>query len=319
MNKLKITILDAATLGEDIDFSLFDTFGDVTAYGTTSPECVEERISESEVIIVNKLKLNKSNLGAAKKLKIICVTATGFDNIELQYCREHGIAVCNVKGYSTESVAQVTAAMALSLVCRIPQYNEFVRSGDYTKSGIQNRITPVFHELCGMTWGIVGLGGIGKRVEKIARSFGCKTLAFKRTPEEGYECVPLRTLCERADIISVHLPLTDETRGIIDESLIKRMKTNAIVINAARGAVADEEALAKAVIGGNIGGLGIDVYSAEPMAADSPYVKAATMPNVILTPHMAWGAYEARVRCMEEIAWNIEAFCKGEIRNRVDI
>lgn len=319
MNKIKITILDAATLGEDIDFSLFDAFGDVTVYGTTSPESIEERISESEVIIVNKLKLNKYNLSGAKNLKIICVTATGFDNIELEYCREHNIAVCNVKGYSTESVAQVTAATALSLACRIPQYNEFVRSGDYTKSGIQNRITPVFHELCGMTWGIVGLGAIGKRVEEIARAFGCKTIAFKRTPEPGYECVPLRTLCERADIISVHLPLTDETRGIINECLIKSMKPNAIVINAARGAVADEEALAAAIIEGRIGGLGVDVYSSEPMAEDSPYVKAAAMQNVILTPHMAWGAYEARVRCMEEIALNIEAFFKGEIRNRVDI
>lgn len=319
MNNLNIVILDSATLGSDIEFSKFEKLGRVSVYDVTAQEDVCTRVADADVIIVNKIKLNESNLSDANQLKLICVTATGYDNIDVEYCKKRGIGVCNVRGYSSDSVAQTTVAMALSLVNNISFFDRYVKNGSYTNSGTQNRVEPVFHEMTTMTWGIVGLGGIGKRTAEIAKALGCRIIAFKRTPKEGYDCVDIDTLCEESDIISVHLPLTDETRCIINKDRIAKMKDTAIVINVARGAVVDEMALADAVISGKLGGLGVDVYSYEPMPSESPYNRIAECDNVILTPHMAWGAYEARVRCMDEIFENINAFYGGEVRNRVDI
>lgn len=316
---MKIVILDSATLGDDIEFGLFERFGDVQIYRGTAPEEVAERIADCDIVILNKVRLGAGNLPAAGHLKLICVTATGFDNIDLDYCRARGIGVCNVEGYSTDSVAQLTAAMVLSLANHLRVFDDYVKDGSYTVSGIHNRLEPVFHELAGKTWGIVGLGNIGRRVARIAGALGCRVIAFRRAADEEYKCVSLPELCETADIISIHLPLTDDTRGIISREMIGCMKTGAIVINAARGAVADEKALADAMLSGRLGGLGVDVYSVEPMREDSPYTALFDHPDVIFTPHMAWGAYEARVRCMEEIALNIEAFLNGEKRSRVDI
>ncbi len=316
---MNIAILDAATLGGDIDFSLFNTFGGVAVYERTAPDQVAQRIDGCDIVIVNKIKLGEHNLADAKRLKLICVTATGYDNIDVEYCKNSSIAVCNVKGYSTESVTQLTLSMALSLATHIKQFDDYVKSGEYTKSGVQNHLTPVFGEIAGKTWGIAGLGAIGRRVAAAAETLGCRVLAYKRVMCDDYECVPLSELCERSDIISIHLPLSESTRGIIGKEMIAKMKPGAIVINVSRGAVADEAALANAIKEGRIGGLCVDVYSVEPMAADSPYNEILDDPNVILTPHMAWGAYESRVRCMEEIALNIDAFINNRIRNRVEI
>lgn len=315
---MNLVILDAGTLGDDINFELFEEFGEIEMYKMTDERQVRFRVMDADVIIVNKIKLNEKTLGDAKRLKLICVTATGFDNIDLDYCRRRSIAVCNVKGYSTESVAQVTAAMALSLVNGLPQYDKYVKDYSYSKSGVQNHLSPVFHEMSSMTWGVVGLGGIGTRVADIAKSFGCNVLAFKRRNDPLYKCVDLHRLVKESDIISVHLPLSDKTKGIISRDIISEMKKGVIFINVARGAVADEAALAEAVEDGRIGGLGIDVYSEEPMSNTSPYMSIIDRPNVIFTPHMAWGAYEARVRCMEEIKENIKAYMRGRKRNRVD-
>lgn len=319
MEKINIAVLDASTLGSDIDFSVFESFGKVEVYGRTDERQIRFRIMDADVIIANKIKLNSKTLAGAKRLKLICVTATGYDNVDLGYCRIKDIAVANVRGYSTESVAQVTASMALALVNHLYVYDRYVKDYSYTKSGVENHLEPVFHEMSSLTWGIVGLGGIGERVAKIAAAFGCRILAFKRRPDPLYECVPLDELCRRSDIISIHLPLTQQTRNIINSEMISNMKPDAVVINAARGAVTDEAALANALAEGRLGGLGIDVYSEEPMRATSPYVQIMDKPNVIFTPHMAWGAYEARVRCMDEIVKNIEAFLRGRRRNRVDI
>lgn len=319
MDGIKIVILDSKTLGSDISFSQFERFGTVSVYPVTEQDEVKERISDADVVIVNKIKLNETNLSDAEKLKLICVTATGYDNIDVDYCKRCGIGVCNVRGYSSVSVAQTTAAMALSLVNNITFFDRYVKNGSYTKSETQNKVEPAFHELTTMTWGIVGLGGIGKRTAEIAKALGCRILAFKRTPDPEYNCVDIDTLCRESDIISVHLPLTEQTRHIINKERISQMKDTAIVINVARGAVVDEEALAEAVINNKIGGIGVDVYSCEPMPEDSPYYKLKECDNVILTPHMAWGAYEARVRCMDEIEKNIDFFYNGGIRNRVDV
>ncbi len=318
MDSINISVLDADTLGDDIDFGIFEKFGKVDVYGMTDVRQVKFRVMDSDVIIVNKIKLNRETLGEAKRLKLICVTATGFDNIDLEHCRRKGIAVANVKGYSTQSVAQVTVSLALSLVNHIPSYDKYVKDYSYSKSGVQNHLKPVFHELSSLTWGIVGLGDIGTRVAEAAKSLGCDILAFKRRPDPLYKCVSLKELCRKSDIISIHLPLSNTTRGIISAEIISEMKNSAIVINAARGAVTDEAALAAAIANGKLGGFATDVYSEEPLSASSPYISIMDMPNVLFTPHMAWGAYEARVRCMEEIEKNIYAFLKGRKRNRVD-
>lgn len=314
---MNIVILDAKTLGDDITLDMFDKFGNVTVYGETAPEEVESRIEDADIVILNKVKLGAHNLINVKNLKLVCITATGYDNVDTKYCRGRGIAVCNVKGYSTNSVAQVTVSLALELYTHIREYTEYVENGGYTRSGLHNYLKPVFHEISGKTWGIAGLGGIGRQTARIVSAMGCRVLAFKRSADAEFECVDIDTLCRESDIISVHLPLTDSTRGIIGEKQFGEMKRGAALINMARGAVIDERAAADAVKRGILGGFASDVYSVEPMQEDHPFNEIMHMDNVLLTPHMAWGAYEARVRCMNEIAENIDAFLRGEERNRV--
>lgn len=315
---MKLVILDAATLGDDLDLSIFSEFGEVTVYPSTSSAEIADHLAEAEVALLNKVKLYEEQLSKAPKLKLICIAATGFDNIDLNYCRTHGIAVCNVVGYSTQSVAQVTVSMALSLITHLTEYHNCVQSGSYTSSGISNRLTPVYHEIFGKTWGIIGFGNIGRQVGKVAEALGCRVLVNKRTPIDGWKCVDLDTICRESDILSIHTPLNNSTRNLLDAAHISMLKPNAIVINVARGAVTDEAALAEAVKQGSIGGLGVDVYSVEPLPADHPFQEILQEPNVCFTPHMAWGGYETRVRLIGEMHQNILAFLKGERRNRVD-
>lgn len=317
--KTKITVLDADTLGKDLSLEPLKEVGDVTVYDFTTPDEVKERIADCDVVVINKIKLNASNLPYAKELKLICIAATGYDNIDVEYCRKHNIAVCNVVGYSTNSVALLTVSMALSLVTHLKEYNDFVLSGEYTKTGLPNRLEPTFHEIDGMTWGIAGLGNIGKKVAKIAAALGCNVIVNKRTKEDGYNIVGLDELVEKSDIISIHTPLTEETKGLISAERIAKMKSNAIVINVARGLVCDEKALADAIKKRRIGGIGIDVYSTEPFGEDHPFYEIKDYKNVILTPHNAWGAYEARERCLYDIIENIKSFYRGEKRSRVDL
>ncbi len=315
---MKLCILDVASIGEDLSCIPFTEFGELMVCKRNIPELLSERIRDKDILILNKVRLGEAELSEAPNVKLICVTATGFDNIDVDYCRKRGIAVCNVVGYSTNCVAQLTLAMALSLVTNLPQFNRIVTSGDYTLQGNPNCLTPVFHEIAGKTWGIVGFGNIGQAVARVAEALGCKILVNKRTPIENYKCVGLDTLCRESDIISIHTPLNADTYHLINEKRISRMKPTAIVLNVARGAVADEEALAAAIKEGRLGGLGVDVYSKEPMAKDHPFQAILDFPNVCLTPHMAWGGYETRVRLLEEVVENIRAFLAGERRNRVD-
>jgi glycerate dehydrogenase len=314
---MKIAILDAGTLGSDINLTPLRSLGTTVEYISTAPEDVAARISDCDVLVVNKIKLNETNLPYAKKLRLICVAATGYDNIDTVYCKAHGIALCNVPGYSTESVAQLTLAMALSLSTNLTQYRSFTHSGAYTESGYANKVSPVFHELSSLTWGVVGGGGIGARVASVAEALGCRVLMCRRKKEERYEQATIDEICEKADIISLHVPLTDETRGMINRERIAKMKPNAILINVARGAVTDEEALAEAIENGKIGGLCVDVYSVEPFSKEHPFSRILDKDNVCFTPHMAWGAYEARNRCVEVIGKNVSAFFAGETKNRI--
>ncbi len=314
---MKISILDASTLGADLDLSVFSKYGEVVIFNTTSAENVACNIADSDVIVINKIKVNESNLKGAHNLKLILEMATGFDNIDLEYCKARGIAVCNVVGYSTMSVSQITVSMALSLISNMPSFSRACADGSYTKGGVANILTPTYHDIAGKTWGIVGYGNIGKQVARVAEALGCKIIAHKRVPTDEVECVDIDVLCERADIISIHTPLNDGTRNLIDAERIAKMKKNAIVINVARGAVCDEGALADAVLCGKIYGIGVDVYTVEPYGENHPYQKIAGLDNVILTPHMAWGSYESRIRCRDEAILNLEAFLRGEERNRL--
>ena len=315
---MKICFLDAGTLGSDLSLTSFSEFGDLVTYFSTSPEEVKARATGSDVLVVNKVKLNRTTLGETPTVKLICLAATGYDNVDLSFCREKGIGVCNVVGYSTDAVTQLTISMALSLMTHLPEYDAYVKGGHYTASGVANCLTPVYHEIAGKTWGVAGYGNIGRAVAKVADALGCKVLVYKRKPVEDYPCVSFETLCKESDILSIHLPLNADTKNLLDKEHIDLLKQGAIVINVARGAVTDEAALAEALKNGKLGGLGVDVYTQEPFPKEHPYSAILQCPNLCLTPHMAWGGYETRVRLLEEIKENIRSFCRKERRSRVD-
>lgn len=319
---MKLVVLDADTLGEDLDLSPLGAFGDVTVCrqaDVREPAALRRALDGASVAVLNKVKIPAEMIAELPSLRLIAVAATGYDNVPLDACRAHGVAVCNVPGYSTPTVAQLTVAMAFSLGTNLPAFSSFVRSGAYTASGSANCLTPVFHDMAGQTWGVVGLGGIGRRVAAIAEAAGMNVIASRRSgSDEHFTCVPLDELCRRADIISLHVPLTAETRGMISREKIASMKKGAILVNVSRGAVTDELAVADAVRSGHLGGFGCDVYSTEPFPAAHPFSAIRDLPNVILTPHMAWGSYEARVRCLGVICDNIAALLAGSRLNRVD-
>lgn len=312
---MKIVILDKDTLGADIDLTPLERVGEVTAFGNTKPEQVRQRLMDADVAVLNKIKLNRENL-ADTAVRLICVAATGYDNIDIDYCRATRIALCNVPGYSTDSVAQLTLAMALTMATRLSEYTDYVTSGQYTASGVANRLTPVFHELSSMTWGVVGGGGIGRRVARMAQAMGCRVLMCRRAPETEFEAADIDTLCRESDILSLHCPLSDQTRNLLNADRVAALKQGALVINVARGAVTDERALAQAVKQGRIA-LGCDVYSMEPFDEHHPFYEIKDRPNVCLTPHMAWGSSEARARCVAAMAENINRFYRGESHNRI--
>jgi len=318
-NNIKIVVLDRLTLGDDLDISKAESYGTVISYDKTDADEVEAHIGDANVIFVNKVKLGEHNLKNASNLKLICEAATGYDNIDIEYCKNKGIAVCNVPGYSVYSVAQVTVSIVLSLVNHLKEYTHFTSSGIYTDGKTANILNPVYHELLGKTWGIVGYGAIGERVGEIAKALGCNVLAFKRKEIEGIKCVDIDTLLKESDIITVHIPLSDETRGLINKERIALMKNTAILVNTARGAVTDEAALCEAIKTKKIAALGSDVYSVEPFGKESPFYEIKDYGNVCLTPHMAWGSIEARERCFNEMLINMKAFFTGEIRNRVEL
>ena len=316
---MKITVLDRFSMGMDLPLDALSQFGEVTIYDSTSPEEVNARISDSDVIILNKVKITESVINSSKSLKLICVFATGFDNIDVKAAKAQGVAVCNVPGYSTDSVVLFTLSNVLALYSKLMEYNAFVKSGEYSESGVPNRLVPVYHELKGKTWGIVGLGNIGKAVAKVAAAMGANVIAYKRNPINEYECVGIDELCKSSDIITLHCPLNDGTRNLINKERIDLMKKDVVIVNEARGAVVNEEDIKDAILNDKIGAFGSDVYSTEPFGNNHPFYEIKNKSNVILTPHAAWGAYESRARCLEIICQNINSFINKKSLNRVDI
>lgn len=314
---MKIVILDRAAIGFDTPVSVLHKFGQVVIYDSSSPAEAIDRSADADVIILNKVKVTRELIDNAAKLKLVCVFATGYDNIDLAAAREKGIGVCNVPAYSTDSVTLFTVSTVLALCSHLIEHNSFVKSGEYTKSGLPNRLTPVCHNISGKTWGIIGYGNIGRSVGRVAEALGAKVIVYKRNPCDA-ACVDIETLCRESDIITVHCPLNNDSRGLINAEKIALMKPNVILVNEARGAVFDEKAVADAVISGKISGFGCDVYSEEPFGANHPYNSILECENVIFTPHAAWGSYESRERCINIIGENIDAFINGKTLNRVD-
>ena len=315
---MKITVLDKKTMGDDISFAPLESYGELTAYDISPAELIPERVADAEVIILNKAKITADVIAAAKNLKLICVFATGYDNIDLIAARAAGVAVCNVPGYSTDSVTLYTIATVTALASRLITYRAAVSSGEYTAAGSPNKISPAFNDLRGKTWGIIGYGNIGKSVAEVAKAFSANVIVNKRTPTDDAVCVDVDTLCEKSDIITIHCPLNDDTRGMINADRLALMKKSVILVNEARGAVLDESAVAKAVENGDIAAFGCDVYTKEPFPADHPYTAIKDLDNVILTPHSAWASYEARTRCVDIISNNIASYINGDKLNRVD-
>ena len=317
---MKIVELDRETLGYDIDTSVLKTIGDFEEHEAADLETTREYIKDADVIIFNKTRMNEELLKDAPNVKMLAITATGFDNIDLEYCKSRGIAAANVKAYSTPAVAQHTFAMALFVLEKISYYDEYVKSGRYSsQSGFCN-FDEKYNELSGKTWGIIGMGNIGRSVARIAEAFGCKVIFYSATGNStctDYERVELETLLKDSDVLSIHCPLSDRTRNLINRDTLKLMKRNAILINVARGPVVNDADLAEALNNGTIAGAGLDVLGVEPMEKDNPLGLIKDSRKLLITPHMAWASVESRQRCFDEVFENIRAFMEGRERNRL--
>lgn len=317
---MKIVFLEAETLGDDIDLSRFHELGEVVKYPRSNPEENEKRIREADIIVVNKVPMNKETLSQADNLRLICITATGTNIIDFDYTNQMNIPVTNVKGYSTNSVVQHTFALLFYIYEKLSYYDTYVKSGEYIRSDIFSHFNIKFNELYGKTWGIIGLGEIGKSVARIAEQFGCKIIYYStsgKNRNSEYEEVGLGTLLASSDVISIHAPLNDKTNGLIGKEELQKMKKTAILLNLGRGPIVQEDALADALLNNVIGGAGLDVLTEEPMAADNLLYKVGDSTKLIITPHIAWATVEARQRVADEVYKNIEAFLKGEKRNIV--
>ncbi len=317
---MKIVFMETDTLGSDVDLTMFDQLGEVIKYPLTGHHEIEERVQDADIIITNKIPMNEKTIGKAQNVKLICVTGTGTNIIDFAYTNGKNICVCNVKGYSTRSVVQHTFALLFYVYEKLSYYDQFVKSGQYIKSDIFSHFNVKFNELAGKTWGIIGLGEIGRGVAKVAEDFGCKVIYYSTTGKNAnpdYVQVSLEELLTRSDIVSIHAPLNNTTRDLIGEKEIALMKETAVLLNLGRGPIVNEHALAKGLKENQIAAAGLDVLSKEPMSADNPLIEIQDSTKLIITPHIAWATVEARQRVTEEVYHNIKAFLRGEERNIV--
>lgn len=316
----KIVILDGKTLG-NINLERLGEIGEVKYYDTTNISEVKERVREANIILTNKVILNRENLSEADKLEFIAEVATGFNNIDIEYAKERGIGVANVAGYSTSAVVQHTFAAALALLDEVVYYDNYVKSGKYSKIGLFTCLDKPYYEIEGKIWGIIGLGNIGKRVAKIAEAFGAKVVYYSTTGKNsnsGFNRVSLEELLTNSDIISIHAPLNENTMGLINYDAICKMKSSSILVNMGRGPIVVEKDLARAIDENKIRGAALDVFEEEPIKGNSALLSMKNKERVILSPHIAWASIEARERLFNEVIENIKAFYNGEIRNRVE-
>lgn len=304
---MKIIFLDAATMG-DTSFEPIARLGELVCYESSTPEQALERVQDCEVLIVNKVKVTPQLIDAAKNLKLICESATGVNNIDIDYAAAKGIPVRNAVGYSTTTVVQATFMHILTLVSKAPYFDDCVKSGRYSQMGMFTDVSQDWWELSGKIIGIIGMGNIGNRVAKVAEAFGMNVCYFSTSGtshNKEYPSVTLEELLKNSDIVSIHAPLNERTAGLIGEKELKLMKSSAYLINMGRGGIAVEEDLAKAVDEGVIAGAGLDVYVTEPLPADNCFLKMSHPERMSLAPHVGWASQQARERLMAQVAENI--------------
>lgn len=308
---MKIVFLDVKTIGEDIDLSGFDALGEVVKYGFSAPEEIPERVKDADVIVLNKPQINEATIGKAPNLKLVCVTGTGTNHLDKDFLARRGIEWRNVAGYSTESVAQHTFAMLFYLLEKLAFYDNYVKSEEYVNDTLFKHFSEQWNQVCGKTWGIIGLGNIGRRVADIAKAFGAKVIYYStsgKNDQEGYTRVDLDTLLQESDIVSVHAPLNEDTEGLMNKEAFAKMKSNAIFLNVGRGAIVVEQDLADALNEGKIAAAGLDVLCKEPMSEDNPLRLIKNSRKLIITPHIAWVSVEARTNLMNTIIEQIKEF-----------
>lgn len=308
---MKIVFLDANTIGDDIDFSGYEKLGEVIKYSFSSSEEVPQRVQDADVLILNKVLINESTIHTAKKLKLVCVTATGTNNLDKDYLERRHIAWRNVAGYSTESVAQHTFAMLFYLLEKLRYYDDYVKQECYVNDTIFTHFEEVFYELSGKTFGIIGLGNIGRRVATIAKAFGMHVVYASPSgsaAQDGYKQLPLDSLFECSDIISIHAPLNEYTENLIDQNALQKMKKSCILLNLGRGPIIVEQDLAAALKAGHIAAAGLDVLRVEPMASDNPLLCIKDSRRLFITPHVGWASVESRTRLMKIILGQVTEF-----------
>lgn len=310
---MKIVFLDAKTIGDDIDLSGYDTLGEVVKYDFSTSEEVPARAADADVLVLNKIQVNEQTIGTARNLKLVCVTATGTNNLDKDYLAKRNIAWRNVAGYSTESVAQHTFAMLFYLLEKLRYYDDYVKDGRYVNDTIFTHFAEHFFQISGKTWGIIGLGNIGKKVADIAKAFGANVIYYStsgKNIQDGYTRVDFDTLLTSSDIISVHAPLTPETEGLMNAEAFSKMKPSAVFLNLGRGPIVVEKDLADALEEGKLAAAGLDVLCIEPMSADNPLLRIQDSKKLLITPHIAWASVEARTNLMNIILKQIQDWKK---------
>ena len=305
---MNIVILDAITFG-DTDLSGFDALGDVSVYQKTSPQEIDERIANADIIVTNKVVISAQNMDGAKSLKLICIAATGMNNVDLEAAKERHILVKNVLGYSSESVVQHTFAMLFYLIEHMKYYDGAVKDGFWSRSGIFTDVSNPFFEISGKKWGIIGLGTIGKKVAVIVKSFGCEVSYFStsgKNSDSEFASISLEELLKESDIISIHAPLNDATNNLLDYEQLLICKQNAVILNLGRGGIINEDAVAK-IIDEKEMFFGLDVLKKEPIEKDHPLLSVRNRNKLLITPHIAWTSKEARDTLIAGVLENIRS------------
>ncbi|GAA4420605.1 D-2-hydroxyacid dehydrogenase [Nibrella viscosa] len=308
---MRVVFLDTKTLGNIPNLHVLEKYGQVTYYETTLPWQTQTRIKDADIVITNKVVIDEAALNGAPDLKLICIAATGTNNVDKTAAAKRGIPVKNAVDYSTRSVTQGTFALLLHLLVNIPYYDQYVKIGEYAKTDIFTHFGPGFWELADKRFGIIGLGHIGRQVAKIADVFGCEVVYYStsgQNNQQSYKRLELDEFLGTCDIISIHAPLNENTANFINYDRLSRMKKSAILINVGRGGIVNEADLAKALDEDLIAGAGIDVYSQEPILPDNPLLHVKNKARLALTPHVTWASIESRTLLMEKVAQNIDAF-----------
>ena len=312
---MNIVFIETDTLGEGLDLERFQKLGNVTYHKYLPYDDLADYLADADIILTNKAPMNAETLAKADHAKLICVTATGTNILDKDYLADRGIQWRNVAGYSTDSVAQHTFAVLFYLLEKLPYYDRYVKSGEYEKAPIFTHLAEPYEQICEQTWGIIGLGAIGRKVADIAKAFGARVIYYSASgaaPQEGYDQVDFDTLLAESDILSIHAPLDANTQGLMNREAFKKMKSTAILLNMARGPIIVEQDLADALKAGDIAAAGLDVLCTEPALSDNPLLSIKDSRKLVITPHIAWSADAARKLLMDTVYEQIQAFIEEQ-------